>query len=119
MNARRLIFALGLLALAVLLVMVAMTPTSENARPLLLGAAVVSVAAILVLFVWRTIGSLLALISGALASMAGIGIGFASGFSGAQVKPEVSALAYVGLGVGLFAIIDLIARLIAGAARGE
>ncbi|HEY6608716.1 MAG TPA: hypothetical protein VI277_05915 [Candidatus Limnocylindria bacterium] len=112
MSLRRAILAIGLLVLAGCMVRVGLLPESVDQRVIVFGAAMLSIVAAAALFVWRRFGALLALAAGAAVTFVAVGLGFIRGFSGQPVDLAFQVAAYVGIGVTVLALIDLVAVLL-------
>lgn len=112
MNMRRAILAIGLIALAGLLAWVAFTPASGTGQAVILGVAAFTLVSAGLLFVWRRVAIVLAALAGAAGFLFGAVLAGLSGFGGQPATLEVVAVIWLGAGVAIFAVIDLVATLI-------
>ncbi|HEY8169513.1 MAG TPA: hypothetical protein VIH24_00275 [Candidatus Limnocylindria bacterium] len=109
---RRAILTIGLLVLAGSMIRAGLLPESEDQSVILFSTAFLSLAAAVTLFVWRRLGALLALAAGAAVTVVAVGMGFIRGFSGQPVDLSFYIATYVGIGVTVLALIDLVAVLL-------
>jgi hypothetical protein len=116
MNLRRTILAVALAALAVLLALISFGPMSGTGQFVLLAIAVYALIAAGVLFSWRVIGSVLALLAGGAGVLLGGLLSGLAGLGSDPNRPELLAAFYLGAGIAVLAAVDLV--LLAFARRG-